>query len=118
MELYNIFNDLIGKLSNENCIKLGKSLIEYGKNDKQMEEELQMNKDLIERLIVYLLKDSKIKNTIINFLIQEKESLNDDINDIIYSDMQKDLTTIDLDKINNTKRTIQYIYDFIEKWGE
>ena len=36
MELYNIFNDLISKLSNEDCIKLGESLIEYGKNDKQM----------------------------------------------------------------------------------
>lgn len=132
MELNNIFNDLIGKLSNNNCIKLGESLVEYGNNDKLMEEE-KMNlykilnsdsesakyiKEMFVRLIDRLMEDSEINKNIISFLIREKEMLNELIDNIIYSDMEKELTNKDLNSINSAKQTINFIYDFIEKYDK
>ncbi len=45
-----------------------------------------------------LLQDFTIK------LIQEKENLNNEINDVIYADLTKDLTIKDLVKINTIKK--------------
>ena len=55
-----------------------------------------------------LLQDFTIK------LIQEKENLNDEINDIIYADLEKALNIKDLEKINTIKKEISIIYDIIE----
>lgn len=54
-----------------------------------------------------LLQDFTIK------LIQEKENLNDEINDIIYADLEKKLNFKDLEKINTIKKEISIIYDII-----
>ena len=48
-------------------------------------------------------------------LINEKERLNADIEDIIYSDMEHLLTNKDLLEINKIKAQIKFIYDLIEK---
>lgn len=132
MELNNIFNDLIGRLSNNNCIKLGESLVEYGNNDKLMGEE-EMNlykilnsdsesakyiKEMFVRLIDILMEDTEINKNIISLLIREKEMLNELIEHIVYSDMKKELTDKDLNNINSTKTTINFIYDFIEKYDK
>lgn len=55
-----------------------------------------------------LLQDFTIK------LIQEKENLNNEINDIIYADLEKALNIKDLEKINTIKKEISIIYDIIE----
>jgi hypothetical protein len=55
-----------------------------------------------------LLQDFTIK------LIQEKENLNDEINDVIYADLEKALNIKDLEKINTIKKEISIIYDIIE----
>lgn len=55
-----------------------------------------------------LLQDFTIK------LIQEKENLNEEINDVIYADLEKALNIKDLEKINTIKKEISIIYDIIE----
>ena len=51
----------------------------------------------------------------ISALITEKERLNEDINDIIYGDMEHLLNNNDLLEINKIKTHINYIYNLIEK---
>lgn len=51
----------------------------------------------------------------ISELITEKERLNEDINDIIYGDMEHLLDNNDLLEINKIKTHINYIYNLIEK---
>ena len=51
----------------------------------------------------------------ISALIDEKERLNGDINDIIYGDMEHLLNNNDLLEINKIKTHINYIYNLIEK---
>lgn len=50
----------------------------------------------------------------INFLIEEKEKLNADINDILYCDMGCELKQKDLIEINRIRGEISYIYSFIQ----
>ena len=59
-----------------------------------------------------------IMNKTIKELIEEKESLNRDIDDIIYGDMEHLLTNKDLLEINKIKTQISYIYDLIGKIDE
>ena len=56
-----------------------------------------------------------IMNKTIKELIEEKENLNRDIDDIIYGDMEHLLTSKDLLEINKIKANIHYIYELIEK---
>lgn len=56
-----------------------------------------------------------IMNKTIKELIEEKENLNRDIDDIIYGDMEHLLTNKDLLEINKIKANIHYIYELIEK---
>lgn len=51
----------------------------------------------------------------ISELITEKERLNEDIEDIIYGDMEHLLNNNDLLEINKIKTHINYIYNLIEK---
>lgn len=51
----------------------------------------------------------------INELITEKERLNEDIDDIIYSDMGYVLKGKDFDEINKIREEINYIYELIGK---
>ena len=51
----------------------------------------------------------------ISALIDEKERLNEDINDIIYGDIEHLLNNNDLLEINKIKTHINYIYNLIEK---
>ena len=51
----------------------------------------------------------------INNLINEKERLNQDIEDIIYSDMGYVLKGKDLDEVNKIREQINYIYELIGK---
>lgn len=51
----------------------------------------------------------------ISELITEKERLNEDIDDIIYSDMGYVLKDKDFDNINKIRGEINYIYELIGK---
>lgn len=57
----------------------------------------------------------EIINKTISELINEKENLNGDIDDIIYGDMEHLLDNKDLLEINKIKTHINYIYNLIEK---
>lgn len=57
----------------------------------------------------------EIINKTISELINEKENLNRDIDDIIYGDMEHLLNNKDLLEINKIKANIHYIYELIEK---
>ena len=57
----------------------------------------------------------EIINKTISELINEKENLNRDIDDIIYGDMEHLLDNKDLLEINKIKENIHYIYELIEK---
>lgn len=57
----------------------------------------------------------EIINKTISELINEKENLNRDIDDIIYRDMEHLLNNKDLLEINKIKTHINYIYNLIEK---
>lgn len=54
-----------------------------------------------------------IMNRTIGELMCEKERLNEEINDIIYGDMEHSLNKNDLLEINKIKEQINYIYDLI-----
>ena len=54
-----------------------------------------------------------IMNRTIGELMCEKERLNEEINDIIYGDMEHLLNKNDLLEINKIKEQINYIYDLI-----
>lgn len=60
----------------------------------------------------------EIINKTISALINEKERLNEDIEDIIYGDMEHTLNSSDLLEINKIKTHINYIYNLIEKLDE
>lgn len=47
-------------------------------------------------------------------LINKKEELNEEINDIIYGDMERKLTINDIVKINKIRKQINSLYEVIE----
>ena len=58
-----------------------------------------------------------IKELILKFnsdLINKKEGLNEEINDIIYGDMERKLTINDVVKINKIRKQINLLYEVIE----
>lgn len=58
-----------------------------------------------------------IKELILKFnsdLINKKEELNEEINDIIYGDMERKLTINDIVKINKIRKQINLLYEVIE----
>ena len=55
-----------------------------------------------------------IINNAIKDLINLKQNLNEEIEDIIYGDMNKVLSIKDAEKINELKYEIKFIYDIIE----
>lgn len=68
------------------------------------------------KVVDYLATDKVIIDRTIKFLIDEKQRLNESIDDIIYSDMGYELKEKDLKEINNIKKEIQYIYELIGKF--
>lgn len=58
-----------------------------------------------------------VKELILKFnsdLINKKEELNEEINDIIYGDMERKLTINDIVKINKIRKQINSLYEVIE----
>lgn len=58
-----------------------------------------------------------VKDLILKFnsdLINKKEELNEEINDIIYGDMERKLTINDVVKINKIRKQINLLYEVIE----
>lgn len=58
-----------------------------------------------------------VKELILKFnsdLINKKEELNEEINDIIYGDMERKLTINDTVKINKIRKQINLLYEVIE----
>lgn len=58
-----------------------------------------------------------VKELILKFnsdLINKKEELNEEINDIIYGDMERKLTINDVVKINKIRKQINLLYEVIE----
>jgi len=47
-------------------------------------------------------------------LINRKQQLNEEIDDIIYSDLKKELTYKDINEIQEKRKRIKVIYDTIE----
>lgn len=68
------------------------------------------------KVVDYLTTDKVIIDRTIKFLIDEKQKLNESIDDIIYSDMGYELTERELKEINDIKKEIQYIYELIGKF--
>ena len=61
-----------------------------------------------------------IKEQVINYLINLKEDINEQINDILYSDITKSLTFKQLQDIDHLRTNISKIYktiEFLEKEG-
>lgn len=114
-------NDIISQVGNDNLEEIFNELkfIFGGVNmdDKKVEKEVL--KDTIDYL-----KEQKENNVkfdsrrevttdTINYLLGEKEKLNEEVNDIIYSDMGKVLDNKDLEDINYIKSKIDCIYAVI-----
>ena len=58
-----------------------------------------------------------VKDLILKFisdLINKKEELNEEINDIIYGDIERKLTINDVVKINKIRKQINLLYEVIE----
>ena len=58
-----------------------------------------------------------VKELILKFnsdLINKKEELNEEINDIIYGDMERKLTINDIVKIDKIRKQINSLYEVIE----
>lgn len=85
-----------------------------------MMNNIERDKEILEtitsRIVNYLLTDKEIVRKTIDFLIEEKEFMNDNINDIIYLAYNgRDLTEKELNDINRTRKSIEYIYKIIDK---
>ena len=65
---------------------------------------------------------NKIKDKVLTFLIQEKDNLWNDLEDILYMDFTKDtytpLTQYEIDKINEIRKEILNVYTMIDRIGE
>lgn len=57
---------------------------------------------------------NNIVDELIKYLIEKKNSLNFEIEDILYSDMNKNLNIDDYIKIENKRKLIKECYDMVE----
>ena len=81
-----------------------------------IERDREILETITSRIVNYLLTDKEIVNKTIKFLIEEKEIINDYINGIVYDEYNnRDLTTKDLNEINKSRKSIDYIYKIIDK---
>lgn len=81
-----------------------------------IERDKEILETITSRIVNYLLTDKEIVRKTINFLIEEKEFMNDNINDIIYLAYNgRDLEEKELNDINRTRKSIEYIYKIIDK---
>ena len=74
-----------------------------------------MEKEINKKVRDYLSNDKQTIEKVIGFLIEEKQRLNERIDEIIYYDIDNDLTIRDIKEINNYRRAIVYCYNTIEK---
>lgn len=56
----------------------------------------------------------KIVDELIGYLVEKKNSLNFEIEDILYSDMSKILDLHDLNKIETRRKQIKQCYDMVD----
>ena len=77
--------------------------------------EKDIRKEINDRVKNYLSKDSGTINKVIAFLIEEKQILNERIDEIIYDDFNRDLTKNEIDKINEYRKGVAYCYNSIEE---
>ena len=77
--------------------------------------EKDRRKEINDRVKNYLSKDSGTINKVIAFLIEEKQILNERIDEIIYDDFNRDLTKNEIDKINEYRKGVAYCYNSIEE---
>lgn len=74
-----------------------------------------MEKEINKKVRDYLSNDKQTIEKAISFLIEEKQRLNERIDDIIYYDIDNDLTKNEIDKINEYRKGVAYCYNTIEK---
>ena len=73
-----------------------------------------MEKEINKRVRDYLSNDKQTIEKAIGFLIEEKQRLNERIDEIIYDDFNRDLTKNEIDKINEYRKGVAYCYNTIE----
>jgi hypothetical protein len=56
----------------------------------------------------------KIVDELINYLIEKKNSLNFEVEDIIYADLNKILVVEDIIKLEEKRKQIKQCYDMVE----
>ena len=74
----------------------------------------KMEKEINKRVRDYLSNDKQTIEKAIGFLIEEKQRLNERIDEIIYDDFNRDLTKNEIDKINEYRKGVAYCYNTIE----
>ena len=73
-----------------------------------------MEKEINNKVRDYLSNDKQTIEKAIGFLIEEKQRLNERIDEIIYDDFNRDLTKNEIDKINEYRKGVAYCYNTIE----
>ena len=73
-----------------------------------------MEKEINKRVRDCLSNDKQTIEKAIGFLIEEKQRLNERIDEIIYDDFNRDLTKNEIDKINEYRKGVAYCYKSIE----
>ena len=73
-----------------------------------------MEKEINKKVRDYLSNDKQTIEKAIGFLIEEKQRLNERIDEIIYDDFNRDLTKNEIDKINEYRKGVAYCYNTIE----
>ena len=74
-----------------------------------------MEKEINNKVRDYLSNDKQTIEKAIGFLIEEKQRLNERIDEIIYDDFNRDLTKNEIDKINEYRKGVAYCYNTIDK---
>lgn len=77
-----------------------------------------MEKEINKKVRDYLSNDKQTIEKAISFLIEEKQRLNERIDEIIYDDFNRDLTKNEIDKINEYRKGVAYCYNTIDKLEE
>lgn len=77
-----------------------------------------MEKEINKKVRDYLSNDKQTIEKVIGFLIEEKQRLNERIDEIIYDDFNRDLTKNEIDKINEYRKGVAYCYNTIDKLEE
>ena len=77
-----------------------------------------MEKEINKKVRDYLSNDKQTIEKAIGFLIEEKQRLNERIDEIIYDDFNRDLTKNEINKINEYRKGVAYCYNTIDKLEE